>query len=155
VEAAPDADIVFVNLDTISVQYKRLAEEVKKIETSYNNSLTRMQSQMQGIEQKAQQNVADWEAGKKTAKSRDEMNEQLTNQYQQLMNRYQSVQNQASIDLQETQQAIMQSIKTYLKQLAEIKNYQYVLADGMGSTIMYGPQALDITAIVVKGLNNQ
>ncbi|MFO7574502.1 MAG: hypothetical protein R6W67_05045 [Bacteroidales bacterium] len=50
---------------------------------------------------------------------------------------------------------ILNYITTYLEGMKEEYNFQYVLGQSFGGPILYGDNALDITSLVLDGLNKK
>ena len=69
----------------------------------------------------------------------------LQNQYAQQLQEEGMVKNRQMLDM----------IETYVGELSKTQGYSYVYSYSFGGNLIYGAKSLDITAAVVKGLNEK
>ena len=146
-------NIVYINMDTVSVKYNMYTDVVGKLEEKIKTS----QAQLESRQRTFQKNLEDYqykaERGLITRREAQEIEQNLGQEQQSLM----TLQNQLQYELAEEQQVaqnrVFHSIKVYLETMEEAENIQFVLADGVGSNIMYANSNYDITNKVVEGLN--
>lgn len=147
--------IAYVNLDSVVARYEmtkdltaELEEKGKKFDTELNQKSKAWQSNVQDFQYKAQRGL---EVTSKLA----EMERQLQADQQKLL----GLRDTYGAQLQEENavmiRKVMNSIMEYLKEYNKGKNYSFVLGNTFDGKILYADNGLDITADVVKGLNEK
>lgn len=152
--AAPNKElIVYVNSDTLSAKYNYVKDMDKRLTAKSDAAKSDLQSKGQAF----QREVADYQKNASTmpADQRQTTEQRLQREQQQL----QSYQQNASAEVQDDQSKEMvklyDKISDFTKQYAKQKGYKLVLTYSKNNTSMlYGDPSLDITADVVKQLND-
>ena len=157
--AAPTAStdsketIVFINSDTLSAKYNY----VKDMDKRLNDKGTAAKGDLQSKGEAFQREVADYQKSASTlpADQRQTTEQRLQREQQQL----QGYQQNAQAELQSEQTAEMtklyDKISDFTKAYAKEKGYKLVLTYSKNNTSMlYGDASLDVTADVVKRLND-
>jgi len=145
--------IVYINSDTLSAKYNYVKDMDKRLTAKSDAAKSDLQSKGQAF----QREVADYQknAGTLPADQRQTTEQRLQREQQQL----QSYQQNASAEVQDAQSKEMvklyDKISDFTKQYAKEKGYKLVLTYSKNNTSMlYGDPSLDITADVVKELND-
>jgi outer membrane protein len=145
--------IVFINSDTLSSQYNYVKDMDKRLTDKSNAAKSDLQSKGEAF----QREVAEYQKGMNTmpADQRQTTEQRLQREQQQL----QSYQQNAQAEVQNAQTAEMSKlydkISDFTKQYAKEKGYKIVLTYSKNNTnMLYGDASLDVTADVVKRLND-
>ena len=155
--AAPSADnkqtIVFINSDSLSSKYNYVKDMDKRLTDKGNAAKSDFQSKGEAF----QREVAEYQKNQTTlpADQRQTTEQRLQREQQQL----QAYQQNAQAELQNVQNTEMtklyEKIADFTKQYAKEKGYKMVLTFSKSNTSMlYGDPSLDVTADVVKRLND-
>ena len=145
--------IVYINSDTLSAKYDYVKDMDKRLTAKSDAAKSDLQSKGQAF----QREVADYQKNASTlpADQRQTTEQRLQREQQQL----QSYQQNASAEVQDDQSKEMvklyDKIADFTKTYAKEKGYKMVLTYSKNNTSMlYGDPSLDITADVVKQLND-
>lgn len=145
--------IVYVNSDTLSSKYTYVKDMEKRLTDKSNSAKGDLQSKGEAF----QREVAEYQKNQATmpADQRQTTEQRLQREQQQL----QSYQQNASAELQNAQGVEMgklyDKISDFVKGYAKEKGYKLVLTYSKANTSMlYGDPSLDVTADVVKRLND-
>lgn len=155
--AAASADskneIVYINSDSLSKNYTYVKDMDKRLTTKSDAAKADLQSKGEAF----QREVADYQKSASTmaADQRQTTEQRLQREQQQL----QSYQQNASAEIQNEQSVEMgklyDKISDFIKAYAKEKGYKMVLTYSKNNTSMlYGDPSLDVTADVVKRLND-
>ena len=144
--------IVFINSDTLSAKYDYVKDMDKRLTSKSDAAKSDVQSKRDAF----QREVADYQKSASTmpADQRQTTEQRLQREQQQ----EQSYEQNASAQLQDEQTAEMKKlydkISDFTKDYAKEKGYKIVLTYSKNNTSMlYGDASLDVTADVVKRLN--
>ena len=145
--------IVYVNSDTLSAKYNYVKDMDKRLGDKGNAAKGDVQSRRDAF----QREVADYQKGANTmpADQRQTTEQRLQREQQS----EQAYEQNASAQLQNDQTVEMKKlydkIADYTKDYAKQKGYKIVLTYSKNNTnMLYGDPSLDVTADVVKGLND-
>jgi len=147
------ATIVFINSDTLSSQYNYVKDMDKRLTDKSNAAKGDLQSRGEAF----QREVADYQKNANTMPAdQRQAKEQLLQREQQQLQTYQQ---NAQAEVQNAQTAEMSKlydkISDFTKQYAKEKGYKIVLTYSKNNTnMLYGDASLDVTADVVKRLND-
>ena len=149
-----EAKIAYVNTDSINEHYAYIADFTKII----RNKKTALEAQMQSMTAKFQQ---DYEAFQQSARAgvapQSELQKQQANlerQQQELANKELQMQN-LGVELEEKNIELNKNVKDYLLKINNGR-FDYILSysDVMPTILLANPK-LDITAEVLKGINDE
>jgi outer membrane protein len=150
---ADKESIVYVNSDTLSKNYAYVKDMDKRLTTKSNAAKSDLQSKGEAF----QREVVDYQKNAPTmpADQRQTTEQRLEREKQQL----ETYQQNASAEVQDDQQKEMvklyDKISDFVKVYAKQKGYKLVLTYSKNNTSMlYGDPSLDVTADVVKQLND-
>ncbi len=149
--AANGFKIAYFEMDSIENSYEYLKDvksELKGKEDEMTKQLTGMKNQYMNKVNKFQQ-----EAQSLTQEKQGQMQQELMQEQGVIKNKEQAM----GLDLQDASfkkmQEVNKTIEEYLKDFNKDHGYAYILAHQPG-TIYYKDTAFDITASILKGLNN-
>jgi len=146
-------EIVFINSDSLSKNYTYVKDMDKRLTTKSDAAKADLQSKGEAF----QREVAEYQKSASTmpADQRQTTEQRLQREQQQLQSYQQNasaeVQNEQSVEMGKLYDKISDFIKSYAKE----KGYKMVLTYSKNNTSMlYGDASLDVTADVVKRLND-
>jgi outer membrane protein len=143
----------YVNTDSLMKGFKLYQTLVKQAEQKRNSAEKNFLNKKEKFE--AAVGKYQQEAAGLSADLRQIRETALAQQQQELVNFEQSETQKILLYEQEQTEEIFQKIHDYLKIYTEDKPYRLVLAYQKASAILYAPDSLDITAEVLKGLNEK
>jgi outer membrane protein len=146
-------EIVFINSDSLSKNYTYVKDMDKRLTTKSDAAKSDLQSKGEAF----QREVAEYQKSASTmpADQRQTTEQRLQREQQQLQSYQQNasaeVQNEQSVEMGKLYDKISDFVKSYAKE----KGYKMVLTYSKNNTSMlYGDASLDVTADVVKRLND-
>lgn len=151
--SAPSGDfkIAFVNVDSLSLKYKRLRDaevEIREIAEQGEQKLRNMEANFQREMAKLQEEYVTM------LKSQQEAAEKKLTNMRANLEREQAMYQQ---NLQTKQAALMEgaykTLYSFLDVYAQENGYDFILTQTYGSGVLYGNSAYDVTQDVVAGLN--
>jgi outer membrane protein len=151
--ATSTPEIVYVNQDSLVSQYEYIKDMNKRLEDKGKAATSEVESQKQAIQRQYadyQKNAATMPADQRAAmEQRLQRKGQEFQQYQQ--NAGAQVQNEQLSETNKLYEKLIEFTKAYAKE----KGYKMVLTFQKGNTnMLYGDTSLDVTADVVKRLND-
>lgn len=150
-----DISIAYFNMDSVMSQWG--------LYDNYQQDITQKQTELEadfaGRTETFYQSVQDAQykiqKGLVTRTEAEQLQQQLATEEQNL----QLLQNQYAQQLQEEgmvkNRQMLDKIETYVAELSLEQGYSYVYSYTFGGNLIYGAKSLDITSLVVKGLNEQ
>jgi len=147
------ADIVYINQDTLLSKYTYVKDMTGRLETKGKAAQVDLQSKGQAF----QREVAEYQknAGTMAADARTATEQKLQRKNQELQAYQQNAGAQVQNDQAAEQAKLYDKIAEFVKTYAKDKGYKMVLTYQKGNAnMLYGDASLDITADVVKGLND-
>ena len=148
-----DLSIAYINSDSVLKHYEFLKDnqvvleaKTKKMDSDYRNRAQSLQSEIAAY----QRNQANLTIGQARA-----LEEDLTKKQQNLQMYQQSLSQELMGDESKLNKELYDRITTFLKKYGKENGLQVVLKYDPSSDVLYGVEALDITNIVVTGLNEE
>jgi len=151
--SADNKDIVYVNSDTLMSKYN-YAKDVDQRMTDKGKAA---QSDLQSKGEAFQREVAEYQKDQATmpADQRQTTEQRLQREQQQLQTYQQNASAQFQNDRATEDGKLFDKVADFVKTYAKQKGYKLVLTYSKASpTVLYGDASLDVTADVVKGLND-
>ncbi|WP_374950605.1 OmpH family outer membrane protein [Mucilaginibacter sp.] len=151
-EVAGKQDVVFFNQDSVVSQYEYIKDMDKRLETKGKAA----QNDVNGREQAFQREVGEYQKSAATlsADQRTPIEQKLQRKAQELQTYKQNAGVQVQNDQVAEQTKLYEKLVDFTKAYAKEKGYKMVLTFKKGDpTMLYGDPSLDITADVVKRLN--
>jgi outer membrane protein len=145
--------IVFIDVDSVYAKYAMYKDVVGDLEQKMNTA----QAQFESKQQSFQKNVDDYkykaERQLVTRSEAAQIEQSLQQEQQELMGLQNELQNKLAEEQQVAQRKVLNSIMEYLKGMENAGNYQFILGNAFGSNIMYANEGLNVTQMVIEGLN--
>ena len=145
--------IAFINADSILSQY----EMAKEIKAQLEDKVKKIQGELQTREQSFQKRVTDFQqkmqAKSLTQEQAQKTNEQLTQEKQALEGQSSQYQQLLGQQQQELTVALHDTISNYLKRFNKDGKFDYIFNYRNGGDLLFQNPGLDITPVVLKGLN--
>lgn len=150
-----EVSIAYFNMDSVMSQWDLYDGYQQELEQKQ----TEMEADFAGRTETFYQSVQDAQykiqKGLVTRSEAEQLQQQLGAQEQTLM----TLQNQYAAELQEEgmvrNRKMLDMIEQYVNELSQANGYSYVYSYSFGGNLIYGAKAYDITAQVVKGLNEK
>ncbi len=151
----PDVPIVYVNIDTLLNNYeyftdmqKDFTDKQSELEAELNNRSRQYEASAMDAQNKVQKGLV-------TRREAAELEQQLMAEQQSLL----QLRDELTMQLQEEEQVsnrkLINAIMEYLKVYNEDQNYQFIFSNSFGDNVLLANEQLDITYIVLPGLNEQ
>jgi len=150
---AGDISIAYFNMDSVMSQWglyddyqQDLEQKQTELEADFAGRTETFYQSVQDAQYKIQKGLV-------TRTEAEQLQQQLANDEQNL----QVLQNQYAVQLQEEgmvkNRKMLDMIETYVAELSASTGYSYVYSYTFGGNLIYGAKSLDITSVVVDGLN--
>jgi outer membrane protein len=152
-EVSGKQDIVFFNQDSIVSQYEYIKDMDKRLEAKGKAA----QNDVNGKEQAFQREVGEYQktASTLSADQRTPIEQRLQRKAQELQTYKQNAGAQVQNDQVNEQTKLYEKLVDFTKAYAKEKGYKMVLTFKKGDpTMLYGDPGLDVTADVIKRLND-
>lgn len=148
-----DLSIAYINSDSVLKHYEFLKDnqvvieaKTKKMDSDYRNRAQSLQNEITAY----QRNVSNLTIGQARA-----LEEDLAKKQQNLQMYQQSLSQELMGEESKLNRELYERITTFLKKYGQENGLQVVLKFDPTSDVLYGVEALDITNVVVKGLNDE
>ena len=148
---AGELSIAYINSDSVLKYYEFLKDnqailesKTKQMDSDYRNRAQSLQSEITAY----QRNQSNYTIGQARA-----LEEDLTKKQQNLQLYQQSLSQELMNEQTKLSKELYERITGFLKKYGRENGLQVVLKFDSGSDVLYGVEALDITNVVVKGLN--
>jgi len=145
--------IVYVNSDSLITGYEFYKKSVKEIDVKKNKIASDIESQATAFQNKvlkAQQNAQSMTLGEIEATKKN-----LAAEEQRLMQYRDALMQNLANEEKELVDKMNKNIDDFIKKYAEKNGYKMVLGYKQGVTVWYADPKLDVTADVLKGLNEE
>jgi outer membrane protein len=150
-----EISIAYFNMDSVMSNWdlyfdlqQELSQKQTELEADFAGRTETFYQSVQDAQYKIQKGLV-------TRAEAEQLQQQLGSEEQNL----QGLQNQYAQQLQEEgmvkNRQMLDRIETYVAELSEVQGYSYVYSYAFGGNLIYGAKSLDITAAVVKGLNEK
>jgi len=150
-----DISVAFFNMDSVMSQWalyenyqQDLLQKQTELEADFAGRTETFYQSVQDAQYKIQKGLV-------TRTESEQLQQQLATEEQNL----QVLQNQYASQIQEESMVknrnMLDKIETYVAELSAEMGYSYVFSYSFGGNLIYGAQPLDITPLVVKGLNEK
>jgi len=147
--------IVYVNFDTLLMNYdfyydlqNQLNEKRKKMEAELNSQSKVFENQAADFQNKVQKGLI-------TRARAQEMEQELLNKQQELIQLKDDLSMQLLEEEQVMNRRLQYSILEFLEEYNETHNYQFILSNTLGGTLLFANSGLNITEEVILGINEK
>lgn len=151
-----DTKIAYIDIDSLETQYKYIVEHKEKFEVekkAMEAELKKLENSIQGQYVNLKKKVDERNISQEEYESSGQRIQGMEQQYQQ---RAQEMSNKFMMQTEEFQLAYRKRIDDFLANYNKDNKYDYILTyQNGGSVVLYANKSLDITAEVVKGLNDE
>ena len=150
-ESLTSLPVAFINVDTIYERYSFCIDLKKSFSTKQEKAEADMQTRFKALEKE----VYDYQqkGATMTDEQREATEKKLMQKEQSLREYRAELYDKLEKEEADIRKKIHNEITTYLQGFSKKNQFKYVLAQGQGSTILYGDLGLDVTEAVLKGLN--
>lgn len=153
--AKPGEEIVYINLDSLMNSYDlynelktELMQEQQKLEANLNSKVKGYQRRAMEFQQKVEKRLV-------TTKQAEQMQQQLMGEQQQLAQLKDELQMQLMDKEQEMTKQIYDKLNDFLEKYNKAKKHKIILGNTMGNVVLKANNQLDITNIILEGLNEE
>jgi outer membrane protein len=150
-----DGGIVYVNIDSVLTKYEMNIEiqrdlqgKVAESEKQLNKKQDDLRKAYTDFQDKASRHLITQAEGEQTQ-------QKLQQEEQDLYALQNDLRTKLSEEEQVAQRKVLNSIMVYLESLESTKNHQYVLGTTFGGNVLYANKSLNISDVVIEGLNKQ
>ncbi len=154
-QTSASADIVYINLDSLMNSYDlynelktELMQEQKKLESNLNSKLKAYQRRAMEFQQKVEKRLV-------TSSQAEKMQQNLINEQQKLAQLKDQLQMQLMQKEQDMTKQIYDKLHNYLDKYNQDKHHKIILGNTLGNVVLKAQDNLDITNIILKGLNEE
>lgn len=152
-ESKGEVSIAYVNFDSLMTNFKMAKEFRDKLNNERIKSENQLQSEGRKLEIQAQEyqmkakNWSNFEIQQRQQelvekeKSLMEMEERLTRKYEEM-----------SVDFSER---VNKSLMTFIENYATEHGFDFILASGQGSSVLYGKKQYNLTSEILEALNTE
>ncbi len=147
--------IVYVNIDTVLNNYDFYFDLQNKLQDKLKTSQAQLDTKQKAYQKDVQDYQYKVDRGLVTRSDAAQLQQDLANQEQSLVQLQNDLRSQLADQQQVAYRQVLNSIMDYLTELQSTHKYQYVLGTSFGGNILYADKNLDITAKVIKGLNEK
>ena len=147
--------IVYVNIDTVLNNYDFYFDLQQKLQDKLKTSQAQLDTKQKAYQKDVQNFQYKVDRGLITRSDAAKLQQDLANQEQSLVQLQNDLRSQLADQQQVAYRQVLNSIMEYLTELQTVHKYKYVLGTSFGGNILYADKNLDITAKVIKGLNEK
>jgi outer membrane protein len=150
---ATNLRIAFFYSDSITANYEMFKQEKTLLDTKMKAAEDKFAASQRAFEKDAAE--FQQRAQFLTITEKEQRQEKLYRQQQELMMMEQTLTGELAKAETEVNERIAKEIEAYLKEYAENNQLSYIISYKQGANVWYADQALDITAEVLKELNDR
>jgi len=143
-----EIDTLLNNMNMYEDLSTNLADKQKKMETEFSTKYKNFQNQVNDFQNKVQKGLL-------TSREAQELDQQLSSRRMDLENQRNDFLRQLQEENQVSQNKVINYIMEYLDDYNKDGKYEYILSYSFGGGVLYADDSLDITAEVLKGINEK
>ncbi len=147
------SNIPYVEIDTIILNFDMYFDLRDELMVKQQNSEAELNTKGRQYETGARDYEEKVRKGLVTRATAAQMEQNLLQQQQDLLNLRNELETQLMEEEQVMNRRILNYIYDFLEEFSANNNYDYILAKSFGSPVMYANDSLDITPVVLKGVN--
>lgn len=150
-----DGKIAYVNLEEFFEKYEFYKQGIRSIERSIENKRKQLMDKQKVLEEDFQKYQQAAPTLSETYRKTKE--QQLMEQEQELFKLRDQLQEEQQTEFTRFNENLLKKVDDYLKNLSKEKNFNFVFTYSKGNpaTIVFARDSLDITKLVVEGLNKE
>lgn len=150
---ATRSDLAYVELDSIILNFDMYYDLRDELMVKQQNSEAELNTKGREYETGARDYEEKVRKGLVTRATAAQMEQDLLQQQQDLLNLRNELETKLMEEEQVMNRRILNYIYDYLEEFSASNNYDYILAKSFGSPVMYANDSLDITEVVLRGVN--
>ncbi len=149
--------IVYVDIDSIMAKYNMSTDVTNELQGKLKVSENQLAAKDKALRKEAEDFQYKIDRGLLTRAEAEQVQQGLQMKEQEFYQLQNKLQMQLAEEQQVAQRKVLNAITEYLKGLEESNeyNYHYILGHTFGGGILYANQGLNITKVVIKGLNEE
>ncbi len=148
-------EMAYVLLDSVIVNFDMFSEKIDELEQKQRQAERELQTKGQAYEREARDFQDKVSRQLVTRATAQEMEQNLMRRQQELIELRDRLQYELMEEEQVMNRQIIDFITTYLESVKDDMEYRFVFAKTFGGPLLYGDGAVDITNVVIEGLNNR
>jgi outer membrane protein len=148
-------EIFFVEIDTVISKFNLAKDLSAELESKYNSSDAALKSKQQAYEKDVNDYQYKAQRGLITRTEAADIEQTLYTKQQELVQLQQDLTNEINEKQSVMNRQVINAIMQYLKENSSQFNYKYVLGASFGGNVLYANDSLDISANIIKGLNDK
>ncbi len=155
VETAESAVIAYVNIDSLTKNYKffqdlreLLIQKQQNSEQSLNRKAAAYEKEAMDFQEKIEKHLI-------TQRQAEEMQQKLMSKQQTILKLRETLGMQLAQDEAAMNKQLHDSINSFLETYNNDGRFKMILSISMGQNLLYGDESLDITEEVIEGLNER
>lgn len=153
--AAGDAQIVYVNTDSLINNYEFFADVQKELQEKREKAQKQLAVRSQNFQEEMVSAQRRAQAGLLTPNQEKELTQQLAQKEQEIMAYRETVTAGLMEEEKILNNRLYDSLMSYLKTYNKDKNYRFIFGYSKGGGILLANEGLDITKTVLNGLNDK
>lgn len=149
------AEVVYINIDSLLNGFDMynelktaLIQEQQQLEANFNSKSKAYQRKAMEFQQKIEKRLV-------TSAQAEQMQNQLLGEQQNLMQYKEQLQMQLLEKEQNMNKQIFDKVTEYLKKYNKTQKHKLILGNTMGTNVLEADSNLDITTVILKGLNEE
>jgi outer membrane protein len=146
-------EIVYVNMDSLLNGFDLYNESKTQLMQEQQQSEANLSSRFKALQRKAMEFQQKVEKQLVTNAQAQQMQQQLQGEEQNLAQYQKQLELQLAEKSQEANKKIFGKISEYLKKYNKGKGHKIILGNTMGTVVLEADSTLDITQIILKGIN--
>lgn len=134
-------------------KYEGMAEAKKMLESK----ISQWEANVDSLDMNYQKTLDNYNKEYKSLKDKErlELKQMLERQYNEMGNYAGIVEKQALDENQKLTQGVLNQINNYIKKYSEQEDFDLILGVTNTGNILYGSEAIDVTDLILEGLNNE
>ncbi len=154
--ASSEVAIAFVKIDTILNNYDMFYDMRQTLEEKQKASEAELASKTRAYERGVKDFQNKVQKGLVTRSTAQQMEQELMQEQQAILQLRDQLTYQLSEEEQVMNRKLINEITEFLEEYNKNKNYKYIFSDQLyGDNILYASDSLDITNVVLEGLNRR
>ncbi len=152
-----DKGIVYINIDSVLSKYDMYTDLSNDLQGKLQVSEQQLATKEKSLRKEMEDFQYKIDRGLLTRSEAGEVQQELAQKEQAFYQLQNNLQMQLAEEQQVAQRKVINALMEYLKSLEKTGtyNYQFILGTTFGGNILYANEGLDISDIVVKGLNEE
>jgi outer membrane protein len=147
--------IVYVNIDTLLNNYELYKEMKAQMQAKSKRSEAEFAARQNTFQKAAADYQNKAQKGLITSTQAQETEQRLMQEQQNLMQLRDRLTQELASEEQKLNKDLIESIQKYLKEFNKDGRYEYILSNSYAGSLLYANDSLNITSMVLKGLNEQ